>query len=446
MTSTGKSLRTRLLLGALLWFLAGVMGGGLLISGLFRYNLTTQYHDELQVHLAELEGLTATRPNGQPYLIRRLSDPRYLPLHSGFYWQVERRGFGTVRSPSLGHASLSNALATSFERRYGWRQGPTGMTLEYAKLARPAADGAPIRLMIASDRAILDNAVHEFDRILYPALALFSLFLFAVGAGLTRTGLTSLRQLAQAVADIRTNQSDRVEGQFPSEIAPLVDEFNAVLHKNEEMIRHSRLASSNLAHGLRTPLAILMTQAEQLIDQGQPQTGEAMLREIDRMNRIVNLHLASTRVAEQRQMVHSGVSLRDKLAILLPALARLHRDKSIAFTAADLPDVKLMCDKDDLTEILSIPLDNAGKWAGARCHISWDMQDGEVAIHIDDDGPGLSLELRKEAFEAGRRLDETKPGSGLGLAIARELAAKYGGQIVLRDSPLGGLRVTIRMI
>ena len=164
MTIATGSLRFRFLASNLVWIAVCGVVAALLISGMFRRGVERGYHDEMEVHIEELAALTAFRPDGQPYLLRRLSDPRFLPARSGMYWQVERPGFRTLASPSLGAARLDNRLASGPEVRFDWVEGPMGTTLEYGRAVAASGGGPPIKLLMASDRRLVDETMADFDR------------------------------------------------------------------------------------------------------------------------------------------------------------------------------------------------------------------------------------------------------------------------------------------
>lgn len=440
-----KSLAARLLISVVLWIGLGLLCTGIFVSSLFRWNLEQSYHDELRIHIEELAGLTELRPNGQPVLARRLSDPRYLPPGSGFYWQVERAGYETQTSPSLGKARLEHSLASTPRLRFAWLPGPTGETLEYGKTLPARDGGAPVRLLIATDRRLIEEVMTSFNGALTSTLSIIASVMLLGGLLHISFALYPLRRLTREIANIREGQTERMEGGFPSEIQPLVDDMNSLLATKEERAAHNRLRASNLAHGLRTPLTILMNEAERLEAAGHEGAGEIVLRETERMRRHIDYHLARARTAIKQPKLNVSTSLSHILSQLVPALARLHRDRNIAFQLPHTPDVWLACDAADLFEMLSNLLDNAGKWATSRCAVSWAETDGFCQITIRDDGPGISSNLAKRLFKPGERLDDTIPGTGLGLAVTHDLATHYGGRIWVEADVESGCAVALTL-
>ena len=437
------SLRFRFLVSTLIWIGFGIFSGGLLVSAVYRWNLIDSYHQELNIHLEELAALTELDSKGQPYLVRRMSDPRYLPKASGFYWQVERKGHVTLVSPSLGDARLKADVAVRGTFNFMWTQGPYGETLEYGRLVKIGDGAPPLRLLVASDKWLVDEAMANFNQGLIVALSLFAALMIAGGVLQFTYGLQPLGKLGDAIKRIGTGEVSRMEGTYPTEIRPLINNLNSLLDAKDETAARSRVLASNLAHGLRTPLSILIFEAENLRNSGNYAASDTILAEAMRMQKQIDFHLARARAATAQPAVGQAASLQSILMPMITAIERLHQGRDISFDICDAPDVAIACDAVDLSEILANLLDNSAKWAASSCFIAWSAADRFVHIIIDDDGNGLEPHLREAAFQAGQRLDELTPGTGLGLAISRDLARIYGGDVNLSDSRLGGLRATV---
>lgn len=300
-------------------------------------------------------------------------------------------------------------------------------------------------MVIATDGGLIEETMGRFNKAL--AWTLTGIGLVMLLGGLWHVGFTlvPLRRLSGAISDIRQGRTDRMEGRFPAEVQPLVDDLNDLLQTHEERAVHHRLRASNLAHGLRTPLTILMGEADRLSVDGHSEAAKVIMREAERMSRHVDYHLARARAAIDQPKLSVEASLTDALAQLVPAMTRLYQSRGIAFVIDGEGTVMLRCDAADLLEMLSNLLDNAGKWAATACHVDWHVTDGMCRILICDDGPGMELEIARQLFAPGERLDDTQPGSGLGLAITRELAAHYGGGVSLEGSPGRGCTATLML-
>lgn len=431
----GLGLRMRFTLAMLAFVAAGLLVVGLSASALFRMHVEKVFHAELEEHLVELIGLTHVDASGLPHLTRPLSDPRFGADNSGYYWQVSRDAGTPLRSPSLADAGLNDSLAHREGVTHIRASGPAGPAMLYG-MTRKTPDGSDtLHFMVATDIDNLDRLVADFQRDLLVWLAALAALLL-IGAELAlRVATRPLDRLATAVAAVRDGTSQRMGAPWPAEIAPLASDLDRLLDSREAMVTAARIESGNLAHGLRTSLAVLMDEAENLANQP---AGQTLLAECRRIARQLDWHLARARAAAgQGPARHT--QLPTALAPLLSAMTRLHKNRGINF-GADGPAIGLVIEPEAFAEILSNLLDNAGKWASAKVNVGW-VSDGQtVSVSVCDDGPGVAEEAQGRLFVPGVRLDEQVPGHGLGLAIARDLAETANGKLGLgpRDDGQSG--------
>lgn len=431
------------MLGTVVLILLGLLLTGIMVSSLMRAYITQGFHDEMQVHIEELAALTIVDSNGQPRLLRRLSDPRFIPPNSGFYWKVERDGYETIRSPSLVTGDLSGKMAINDVPRWSETDGPTGKAMEYGMVIHPTRTKTPVKISIATDLILLEEVLSDFNWPLFYALLGFAIAMSLLGIAQITYSLKPLERLKLAIADVRTGKESRMAGSYPSEISPLVSDLNHVLDANVEMVRSARVQAANLAHGLRTPLAIMMDEAQQIAERGEKESAEVLLNGCEQMLRYVEYYTARARTAALARIPGQSTSLRKTVEPIVTAMRRLHKGKEIAICLGDFPDILLPCDSVDLEEMTSNLIDNACKWASSRVMISWEEDRQWALLYVDDDGPGLPPEEYISVFEIGERLDAAKPGSGLGLPIVKDLATLYQGRVTLSKSPLGGLRAEL---
>lgn len=436
------SLRLRFLLAITLWSLLGI--GTIWYSAVrvFAAHVEQSYHEELSVHVRELARLARIGPDGQPALSRPLSDPRYEEPLSGFYWQVTIPGRRPLRSASMIQGRLEDEVAHSPQITHLVELGPTGPAITYGLIeAGPA--GEQMHIVIATDQAELDRVIDSFTRDLTFWLVMLGAILLATGVGIIGFGLRPLARLGQAIARLRRGEADRMEGDYPAEIAPLVADLNDYVRQNGEMIARARVQAGNLAHSLRTPLAVITDEAERLAQHGDSQAaGNVLLDQARMMEQQIDYQLARARSASGGRTPGSVSHLPALLVPILNAMHRLHPD--IDYHLADQGanhggvDVVLALDPVDLSELLSILLDNAGKWARTRVAITLGPSaDGAFRMTIADDGPGMTAAQIATAFDVGTRFDPDKPGSGLGLAIARDICQSMGAELHLRPGPEG---------
>jgi signal transduction histidine kinase len=258
-------------------------------------------------------------------------------------------------------------------------------------------------------------------------------------------GLSALDELRRQLSAVREGRAHDIAGRYPTEVEPLVNDLNALLDHREQAVRRAIAKAGDLAHGLKTPLAVLAHEAARAKASGELDLGASIEQEVDRMHRQVEYHLAQARAAASGATPGARTNVLGSADGLARTLSRLHADRGVTIRVDVAPEHAVRGQREDLDEMLGNLLDNACKWARARVVVSSAAQNGHVEITIDDDGPGIDPAMRERVLQRGVRVDEAAPGSGLGLAIVRDLAEVYGGSIALADSPLGGLRARLHL-
>ncbi|MBF5091796.1 HAMP domain-containing histidine kinase [Novosphingobium sp. NBM11] len=438
-----NSLRARVLLAILVWVGLGIGGIWFSATRVFTKHIEEQYHEELDVHVRELAGLVKIGPGEHIELTRPLSDPRYLVPLSGFYWQVSVDRGMILRSASMTRGALDEDVAHGPVIVHRLDNGPTGPAITYG-LIRKSPSGRDIHFVIATDQRLLDETIARFTRELTLWLLALAVALVATGLFIVVFGFRPLDRLAQATSRLRAGTTARLDGHYPVEIAPLVDDLNAYIAHNTAIVDRARVQAGNLAHALRTPLAVITDEAERLAQDGGTSASAAVLLEQTRlMAQQIEYQLARARSAAGSGAPGAISRLSDVLAPILSAMRRLHPDKRFDLVNHAGPEAAWPVDPVDLSELLSNLIDNAGKWSESRVQLVIG-EDGSV--RVIDDGPGLAVGDIARAFEIGSRFDPGKPGSGLGLAIAHDIATAYGLSLTLenRPSPAHGLIVQLR--
>jgi signal transduction histidine kinase len=278
-----------------------------------------------------------------------------------------------------------------------------------------------------------------------PLTLLTGAFCLAAGVLQVRRGLAPIRNLRSRLSGVHQGQHRRVDGEYPGEIQPLVNDLNALLEHRERAVQRAVAKAGDLAHGLKTPLTILAQEAERANAAGQTEAADAIRQQVDRMRRQVDYHLAHARAAASGAAPGARCSIRESADGLTRALLRLHAERGIAIDVDVPPDLSVRVQREDLDEMLGNLLDNACKWGRSRVTIGASATGSGVDIIVDDDGSGLAEMMRETVLQRGVRADEAAPGSGLGLAIVRDLAEVYRGSIALDASPEGGLRARLRL-
>ncbi|MFA5900978.1 MAG: HAMP domain-containing sensor histidine kinase [Hyphomicrobium sp.] len=443
------SLRARLITVAAVWVVLGVAVAGIVLSAEFKNFLVGQFSHEIQEHLDEVEGLIAIDGRGKVEVQRALSDPRFsIPL-SGYYWEVQRNGEIAARSNSLEGPMLKVPVDGGSDTQVHNHSiaGPTGELLIAERLRWLNGEKEPIRIILGTDRRLLNEVLAEFNKTLLWSLGIFSLLMIVVAGLLLIYAIAPIGRLRAAFADYRSGVTPDMRGRFPDEVQPLIDDLNTHIAASEEQMQRARAQAGNIAHGLKTPLAILVDEAHRLSQKGESQSAAVMLDQCRRMQGQIDYQIARARAAASRMRPGTISSLTDTTASVVRALERLHIDRALRIENEIPADVKVACETQDLNEMLANIIDNACKHASSTVllRLGADGKRDFVTVIVEDDGPGLPPEAWSVVFNIGEQWDSKAGGSGLGLPIVRDLAQLYGGSIRLDQSTLGGLKVILTL-
>ncbi len=453
MPTLRNSLRLRLLLGTLLWIALSVVVTGFALGSLFRHHVEEQFHAELNTHLDQLTAHLTHDRQGKPTLSVAQSDPRFSKPYSGLYWQIDpvtpatKATPGLLRSRSLWDEVLRLPADTPDNgevhrhRLAGPNSTQLGAIERVIHLEEiPANAERKFRLIIAADERKMEEPVERFNGMLLLSLGLLGAGFALVAFFQVVIALAPLRRLRGALASVRNSQTSRLEGSFPSEIQPLVEEFNTVLAQNSSVVERARTQAGNLAHALKTPLSVMANAVHDKDDE----QAQLIAHQVAVARQQIDYHLSRARVAASVGLPGARTPLAPVLAGLVRVMQRIHADRNLDFIqqAPERP-LAFRGEQQDLHEMLGNLLDNACKWASRRIDISATQIDAELRIRIDDDGCGIGETECQRVLLRGERADEQVPGSGLGLSIVDELARLYGGRIELSRSVRGGLSVLL---
>jgi signal transduction histidine kinase len=449
------SLASRLLLSAALWTAGVLLVAGLALSSYYQDLVERGFDLRLHVYLKALVGDLASDTNLDTVQFT-VGEPRFqLPL-SGWYWQIGRRDKNSTEtvtrpSPSLFDRNLPFLIDSDPEKdeaatRDAYVTGPDNETLRQVERVIQVGDARYV-VAVAGEASEIGEETQDFNTDLTVTFFLLGLGLVATAAIQVAYGLRPLKLISQQIADIRAGRSDKLEGAVPTEIAPLARELNGLLESNREMVTRARTHAGNLAHALKTPLSVIVNEANASSD---PMAAK-VVEQADIMRHQIAHHLDRARVSAGIAVVGTVTETRPVIDALRRAMDKVHRARDVRIDVTS-DNTNFRGERQDLEEMVGNLLDNACKWASSRVSVSV-MADRKktraepvrLRIIVDDDGPGLTAKQREAALRRGRRLDETKPGSGLGLAIAADLAVLYGGSLALGSAPLGGLRAELRL-
>jgi len=291
------------------------------------------------------------------------------------------------------------------------------------------------------------SAAHTFPNLLqfaHSALLLaFALGFIGAGLSLLRRGLAPFDELRGHLAAVRDGTERQIAGEYPQEIQPLVSDLNALLEHREQAVGRALAKAGDLAHGLKTPLAVLTQIAARADAEGQTELADAVAHEVARMRRHVDYHLAQARAAASGATLGARCAVAESAEAIARTLRQIAPDRGVQIEIHAPADHFVRVEREDLDEMIGNLLDNACRYARSRARLATSVDAGRILITVDDDGPGLPEAKWTDVLRSGVRADDAAAGSGLGLAIVRDLAEVYGGSIALDRSPEGGLRARL---
>lgn len=451
------SLAQRLLIGAGIWSLIVLIGGAFALSGIYRTQTLRLLEEDLDAQVIALT--RAVDYDGQTGIGADESllpaDVRYSTPYSGRYFAIldvtpsGPVGEEALRSRSLwdGEAPLPEtvraaALANPGTTRFANATGPDDERLRVAaRVIQFDQSGGKVLLLAAADRRASDEGAQRFLILLIGAMiALAGGVLIAMWAQI-RLVLRPLERVEAHVVDVREGRRQHLDTDYPPELQPLTEELNKLIDHNRDVVERARTHVGNLAHALKTPLAVLRNEAT-----GESALDQMVRRQTEAMHANVDHYLKRAQAAARAQSLGARAEVAPVVDGLVRLLNRLFEDKGLYVESTVTGDPVFRGEKQDLEEMLGNLMDNACKWARETVTVSVDgTAAGPLVIHVDDDGRGLSSEEREAALKRGVRLDETAPGTGLGLSIVTELAELYSGRLTLSESPAGGLRASLEL-
>ncbi|CAL8981428.1 Sensor protein PhoQ [Rhodoplanes serenus] len=449
-----NSLALRLFLSATAWTVVILLATGISLSSLYRQAVERSFDRRLGVYLRTLVAEVAAPEEGNERGPLWLGEPLFeLPL-SGWYWQISRLGAPkpeTRSSRSLWDSTLPHLADQAIVpgpdgSRRAYVGGPEEQRLRLVERTVDLGEEGRFLVSVAGDPQEIDEETRSFDKALGITFVMLAAVLLLITMFQVRFGLAPLKRISESLAAIRAGRSERLEGDFPHEIAPLARETNALLEANREIVERARTHVGNLAHALKTPLSVMVNEAAGRDDPFARKVREQAAIMRDQVTR----HLERARLSARLTVVGTVTEVRPVVTALARTMEKLHHDRGLVIDA-EVPDtLRFVGERQDLEEMVGNLVDNACKWAEGRVSIEvrpapppGPRARAGLLIVVDDDGPGLSEDEREQVARRGRRLDESKPGSGLGLSIVTELAGLYGGKLTLSNAPIGGLRAEL---
>lgn len=470
-----NSVAFRLFATSVAWTLLVLPLAGWLIHSLYREDVKVGFDNTLikLVDAITIDSMATTE--NEPELPPNRYEPLFEVPNSGWYWQVKPIDIPAAKSlvsPSLATQVLKSPFELKFPadktgKRWMNTAGPGGKTIRIVEVVNSLgyqADRPRYSIIVAGPYDWIEDLIGQFSYRLAIALALAGLGLLAVTLVQIQFGLAPLRRVERDLAAVRSGEAKVLGGDLPAEIVPLQIELNALLNSNQDIIDRARTQVGNLAHALKTPLAVIINEArDHAHTSGQTVTGGGkaggapaedfamkVAEQAQIMRTQVNHYLERAQMAARANVIGRVTPVAPVAEALARTLERINRDKDVRIAVSCPEAAKFQGEKQDLEEMLGNLLDNACKWCEGRVWLTVvpvaatpRQPSRRLMVTVEDDGPGLTPEQRDKIGKRGMRLDETKPGTGLGLSIVSDIATSYRGSLNLDASPHGGLLVLL---
>lgn len=437
-----RSLFVRLVASATILIILALTLATIGLRTIFNQEIERRAADELTQIVKTIAAQVRVDVDGSPVLDVALPDPRFTAPYGGIYWQVSRDDGRSARSRSLWDYALKGAdSGPGAEKRLTDIGGPNGSTLlavaQKIFIASPRGDDVALNIVAALDRTDVAASQHSVLRLLILSVATLGVILIVAMAFFIRLALRPFGALRRGLQAIHSGTSDVLSGDFPDEVQNVVDDLNRLVAFQHLALDRAKTQAGDLAHGLKTPLAVLAAVGRQAANEKCAHLADPIEEQVAQMRRQVDRVLARARAG--------GVAALGRRVVVAPtaqkvvrAFERLPDAEAFTWECRVSPDATFPGDEGDLTEMLGNLLDNARKWAKSRVRLVVTTTPTTLTLQIEDDGPGLPAE-RASQITRGRRWDEEQPGTGFGLAITQELAQGYQGSLELGRSELGGL-------
>lgn len=442
------SLRARVLLSAAAVLAVFIVLTSLALENAFRDAAQSAREERLMAQIFLLMAAAEAEGDGLAFP-ETLAEARFSLPGSGLYARVFDEAADLVweSASAVGVPEPEPMSLSPGERRLGRRRGSDSLGYLVAGFGVSWATGEVPRDYVfaaAEDLTAFDAEIARLRAGLTGWLATMALLTLAALVLILAWGLRPLRRVAGEVAAIESGDQDRILGAYPREIRALTDNLNGLLAHEQARQRRLDDALGDLAHSLKTPLAVIRGA---LGDAADPTGTKALMEEqVARMDHIIAHQLQRARTgALQRAALTPPVQVRRIAERLIESLTKVYREKDVAVTLSVPQDIQLIGIEGDLMEMLGNLLDNAFKWCRSEVRVLASLEGEVLALAIEDDGPGISPRDAEGLLARGARADEAVPGHGIGLAVAREICAAYGGRLTLEGSALGGVRLCLRI-
>jgi len=415
----------------------------LVLDAGFRQVAQRTLQDELDRQMVGLIAAVEPQPDGSYAPAPHALDPRLETPRSGVYAQI-RSADHDWRSPSAaGLKSDFGPMLSGGERNVSYAtfaDDRVAIESRSIQFEGQSAAARSLTFSVATSLVPYQQELWRFRRQLGGWFLALMLLLLVTLAALLQWVLGPVRRMEREIHEVEEGRRERLGGSYPRELAGVAGNLNALLIGERKRVARYRDTLGNLAHSLKTPLAVMRAEG----------ASATVSSEIDRMSGIIEHQLKRAAATGGALLGQAPVEVAQVAAELRATLLRVYGGKDLIIELAVPPAAPFIGDRGDLTELLGNLLDNACKWCRARVRFSAGIEDGaesreRLSLVVEDDGAGISAADRARVLQRGVRADEKVPGHGLGLAMVHDTVDLYGGKLTIDASPLGGARFTVRL-
>ena len=444
-----NSLAVRLFFSATVWIILTLLAAGLLLSDLNKKSNFAAFDDRLNLLLETLIGASRVDSSDSITVVSSIGDPRFFQPYSGWYWQVNN-GAKTIsrsrsmwdqvftsdkrliggRSQFIDSVNLNNSESRVIEKK--------NLHIVERQISFPGITN-PILFLVSGDTEEYMQNVKKFNDTLLVTLVVLGVGLMIAVFLQVNYGLLPLNKIKQALFKIRNGDKKKLEAQYPLEVQPLATEINELLEHNEKIVERAKTHVGNLAHVLKTPLAVISNEISN-------KHNNVLKTQIILMQKHIDRYLKKAHLQALGKSAKSKIAFMEFIKKMINIFNKIYPDIKFDYPES-FKEFYVFGSLEDMEEVIGNILENGCKFGKKKIKISViKISDVEIKIEISDDGPGLPPKKMNEVFARGFRLDEQTPGTGLGLNIVKDIIEVYKGKVWLEKSrDLGGLQVNIRL-
>lgn len=440
------SLNSRLLLAASLILVIFFGVTGMVLERAYRQSLERAVHDRLRAQVMALIAAIEQRDDGSVFLANALAETRFFTPHSGLYGQVRRNdGSDVWLSVSLSGRQLDNVVTLARGQQRFTTDGVDGAPVFVFSTGvswdEAAVTGRGYTFSVAESRLGFTQQMAQYRHLLWGWLVALALLLLIIQAVLLRWALAPVRRVAVDLAQIEAGRETALSGDYPRELQGLTGNLNALLATLQRQMQRYRNALADLAHSLKTPLALLQGSLKQREAQTQ------MAEQIERMAQVIDYHLQRA-AAAGRSTLATPVDITALGRKVMAALDKVYHGKNVSGECIVAAGLRLQADEQDMMEILGNLLDNAYKYCHQRVRLSAAVyHDGDkrgIELCVEDDGSGIDETMHRQVLRRGERAATECEGQGIGLAVVQQIVEAYNGELSFGHSQWQGARVCVR--